>query len=272
MKARREIYYVSENTGLLSKDTGKSLICQFPDIVFKEEVVPFIRTVDDAKKTLDEILAKPSESPPIIFSTIFSPELNDIFDHEDVIFFNVCEPFLAQLEIILDRNAMRTSGTSRNLDRAIMTSRVDAIHYTIAHDDGTALREYREADLIIVGVSRAGKTPISVFLATQMGIKTANYPLVESDLAHCHLPSDIISSRQKVIGLSISPEVLKSFREQRYPGSTYARIETCKKELIQARRIFEKYNFPVVYSDGRSIEETATQVATELTKEWNPVF
>ena len=272
MKTTRNIYYVSSNTGLLAKDTGKSITSQFTDIVFNEEVVPFIRTEEDALKTIDEIIAKPSEFPPIIFSTIFNPALNKILDHDKVIFFNICEPYLAQLEIIFKKTATRTSGTSRNLDKDIMNSRVDAIHYTIAHDDGTALKEYQEADLIIVGVSRAGKTPISVFLATQLGIKTANYPLVENNLAHCFIPEEILKARDKVIGLSISPEVLHSFRQQRYPDSSYARIETCKRELLQARRIFEKYRFPVVYSDGRSIEETATQVAKELKKEWNPVF
>ncbi len=272
MKPTRDIYYISGNTGLLAKDMGKSLISQFSDMTFNEEVVPFIRTEENARKIIDEIISKHPDNPPIIFSTIFEPAINDILENDKVIFFNICEPYLAQMEIILGKTAIRTSGTSRNLDKDIMTSRVDAIHYTIAHDDGTALKEYREADLIIVGVSRAGKTPVSVFLATQLGIKTANYPLVENNLAHCNLPEEILRARHKVIALSISPEVLHSFRQQRYPGSSYASIETCKKELLQARRIFEKYLLPVVYSDGRSIEETATQVAKELRKEWNPVF
>lgn len=272
MKKTKDVYYVSGNTGLLAKDTGKSLLCQFSKMSFNEELIPFVRTKKDASETLQKIMKQSGNTLPIIFSTIFDAELNNIFDTDEVIFFNVCEPFLAQLEVILGQDALREVGTSRNLDKATMTGRVDAIHYTIAHDDGTAIKEYDEADLIIVGVSRAGKTPISVFIATQMGLKTANYPLVENDLTHCHLPSDILDNKHKVIGLSISPEVLHNFREQRYKDSSYARIETCKKELVLAKRVFEKYDLPVIYSDGRSIEETATQVAQERIKRWNPGF
>ena len=272
MDKNKDIYYVSGNTGLLAKDTGKSILCQFPDMIFKEELIPFIRTAADAKRVLQKIIDQSHQSKPIIFSTIFDGEINDIFDDDRVIFFNVCEPLLAQLEVILNQNGIREVGTSRNLDKASMNTRVDAIHYTIAHDDGTAIRDYHEADLIIVGVSRAGKNPISVFLATQMGIKTANYPLVENDLAHCHLPEDILANKEKVIGLSISPEVLHSFREQRYNSSNYARIENCRKEILLAKRIFERHDIPIIYSDGRSIEETATLVAQEHLMNSIPTF
>ncbi|CAG37258.1 pyruvate, phosphate dikinase/phosphoenolpyruvate synthase regulator [Desulfotalea psychrophila] len=272
MKNIRHIYYVSENTGLLAKDSGKSLLCQFPGVEFQEELLPFIRTKDDAQRTINAIREKCGEEKPIIFSTIFDPEINKILQHEDVILLNICEPFLTQLEGMLGKNALRASGHSRNVDQQIMSNRVDAIHYTISHDDGTAIMDYEEADLIIVGVSRSGKTPISVFLATQMGIKTANYPLVEQDLTFCQLPEDIIKNKHKVVGLSISPDVLHTFREQRYKGSHYAQMSTCKRETLQSKRIFEKYDLPVVFSDARSIEETATQVAQELSKQWNPIF
>ncbi|MGL1932427.1 MAG: pyruvate, phosphate dikinase/phosphoenolpyruvate synthase regulator [Desulfotalea sp.] len=268
----RHVYYISSNTALLAKDMGKSLLSQFPETKFIEEAIPFIKTIDGAKNALEIILARKYDFPPIILSTIFKPEVNDVFDISDVIFMNICAPHICSLEILLEEKALRRSGTARNLNKNIFNDRVDAIHYTIAHDDGTAIKDYEEADLIIVGISRAGKTPVSVFLATQLGIKTANYPLVENDLQHCNLPEDIIRNKDKVVGLSISPTVLNSFREQRYQGSNYARIETCKKEVILARRIFDKYKFPVVFSDGRSIEETATQVSQELRKHWNPSF
>lgn len=268
----RNVYYISGNTGLLAKDTGKSILSQFPEAQLQERLFPFIRSIVEAEETLKTILEQKHDTPPIIFSTILSPEINAFFDREDFVFFNICEPFIGKLETILGEKAIRETGSARNLDKAILNERVDAIHYTIAHDDGTALTEYEQADLIIVGVSRAGKTPISVFLATQMGIKTANYPLVESDLAHSNLPAEIVKNKHKVIGLSISPDVLHRFREQRFEGSSYAQISTCKRELIQARRLFEKYSIPVVYSDGRSIEETATHVAQVRRLKWNPIF
>lgn len=268
----RNVYYISGNTGLLAKDAGKSILSQFPKTHFKEQLVPFVRTLDDAKNTLATILEQPHDSLPIVFSTIFDSEINAIFVHDNVILFNICEPFISQIENILGEKATRETGSARNLDKAILNDRVDAIHYTIAHDDGTALREYEQADLIILGVSRAGKTPISVFLATQMGVKTANYPLVENDLAHCNLPEEIVKNKHKVIGLTISPDVLQRFRDERFEGSSYAQISTCKREIIQARRLFDKYKIPVVYSDGRSIEETATHVAQVRRLKWNPSF
>ena len=127
-----------------------------------------------------------------------------------------------------------------------LANRVSAIHYTLSHDDGTGISDYDEAELIIVGMSRSGKTPVSVFLATQQGIKTANYPLIEKDLNSCALPAAIRRNRQKVIGLSINPVALQKFRESRFPGSRYAQLATCKRELEQANHIYDKYKVFVV--------------------------
>jgi hypothetical protein len=252
---------------------GKALLCQFPEVNFNEELIPFIRTESQARKTVQRILTQSAGRYPVVFSTLFSKNLNHIFDTPEVEFLNICDHFLVKLEEVLETKPLRESGTARALDDNVMTNRVNAIHYSIAHDDGTGTRDYDEADLIIVGVSRSGKTPISVFLATQMGIKTANYPLVDDDLQAGRLPSEIIRNKNRVVGLSITPEMLHSFREKRYQGSNYAKLATCSSELRLSDQIFLKYQFPVVFSDGRSIEETATQVAQELgLKQKNPDF
>lgn len=260
----KDVYYVSGNTGILAKEMGNALLCQFPEVSFNEERIPFIRTESQARKALDRILSQSAGRYPIIFSTLFSTNLNRIFDIPEVEFLNICDHFLVRLEEILEAKAIRLPGTARALDDTAMNKRVNAIHYSIAHDDGTGTKDYDEADLIIVGVSRSGKTPVSVFLATQMGIKTANYPLVDDNLQSCRLPPEIIRNKNRVVGLSTTPEMLHSFREKRYQGSTYAKIVTCSTELKQSDQIFLKYQVPVVFSDGRSIEETATQVAQEL--------
>lgn len=260
----KDVYYISGNTGILAKDMGKALLCQFPETSFNEELVPFIRTESQAKKALDKILKQSAGRYPIVFSTLFSPNLNRVFDIPELEFINIFDHFLGQLEESLEAKAIREAGTARAMDDSAMNRRVNAIHYSIAHDDGTGTKDYDEADLIIVGVSRSGKTPVSVFLATQMGLKTANYPLVDDNLQSCRLPPEIIRNKSRVVGLSTTPEMLHSFREKRYQGSTYAKIATCSTELKQSDQIFLKYHIPVVFSDGRSIEETATQVAQEL--------
>ncbi|MFV0439514.1 MAG: pyruvate, water dikinase regulatory protein [Desulfopila sp.] len=260
----RDVYYISGNTGILAKDLGKALLCQFPQVRFNEELIPFIRTESQARKALGRILSRSAGRHPIIFSTLFDRRLNAIFTTDGVEFLNICEHFLGRLEATLHTEPTRQPGSSRILDDSAMTRRVNAIHYAITHDDGTATGDYDEADIILVGVSRCGKTPVAIFLATHMGLKAANYPLVDGDLHSCQLPSAIVDNTARVVGLSSTPEMLHSFRQQRYAGSTYAQISTCTTELKQSALIFQTYQLPVVFSNGRSIEETATQVVQML--------
>ncbi|MCF8055215.1 MAG: pyruvate, phosphate dikinase/phosphoenolpyruvate synthase regulator [Desulfocapsa sp.] len=260
----KDVYYISGSTGILAEDLGKSLLCQFPEISFNTEKIPFIRTEEDATKALEHILSRSTGRYPLVFSTIMSKALIAILDVPEVEFFNICDYYLEQLEVILEAKPLRLSGCSRHLDESTMANRVNAIQYCIAHDDGSLLKDYDEAEVILLGVSRSGKTPISVYLATQMGIKAANYPLVAEDLDSYRLPSAIIRNKARAIGLSTSPENLHFVREKRYEGSTYASPSTCANELRQANQIFLNYNIPIIVSDGRSIEETATQVAQQM--------
>jgi regulator of PEP synthase PpsR (kinase-PPPase family) len=191
-------------------------------------------------------------------------DLIRILDIPGVEFFNVCDSYLKELEVMLEAKPIRISGTSRHLDDSTMGKRVSAIQYSISHDDGSLLKDYDEAEVILLGVSRSGKTPISIYLATQMGIKAANYPLVEEDLDSLSLPAAIVKNRKKVIGLSTTAQNLHFVRQKRYKDSHYAELSTCTKELSQANQIFLRYDIPVISSDGRSIEETATQVTQKL--------
>ena len=264
MLKTKDVYYVSGSTGILAKNMGKALLAQFPEYDFKEESYPFIRTEEEARAVLKKILKRSGGSSPLVFSTLFFKDLNAIFDTPDVDFFNIFDYFLGNLESLLNEKALREPGFSRHLDDTLIAKRVNAIQYTISHDDGIGTKDYDQADILLVGVSRAGKTPVSVYLATQMGLKTANYPLVEEDLDGFRLPQDVVRNIQRVVGLSTTPQMLHVFRESRYKGSKYAEISTCLKEINQAKGIFLKYNVPVIYTEGKSIEETATQITQEL--------
>jgi regulator of PEP synthase PpsR (kinase-PPPase family) len=260
----KDVYFLSGSTGILAEDLGKALLCQFPEISFNQEKIPFIRTEQDAWNARELILKQSSGRYPLVFSTIMNPELIAILDAPGIEFFNICDTYLTRLENLLEAQPLRVSGFSRHLDDTTMAKRVSAIQYCIAHDDGSSTNDYDEADVILLGVSRSGKTPVSVYLATQMGIKTANYPLICDDLNAYRLPVDIIRNKKRVIALSTTPEVLHHIREKRYKNSSYARLSTCVNELNQAHQIYQQYEIPVIMSDGRSIEETATQVAQEL--------
>jgi len=260
----KDVYYVSGGTGILAKDLGKALLCQFPEVSFNEELIPFIRSSEDVHRAVEHIRSQSTGRYPIVFSTLLTKEFNEILDVPEFEFLSVFDHFLVQVEKFLEQEALRVPGASRLIDDETMQKRVEAIHYCLEHDDGTRMKEYDEAEIVLVGVSRSGKTPISVFLATQMGIKVANYPLVNDDLDSYRLPPDILRNKTKVIGLSTDPELLHRYRETRYEGSTYAKLHTCIDEMQKANQIYMSYQIPTVITDGKSIEETATEVAQAM--------
>jgi len=260
MWSSKDVYYISDSTGILVTNLGQALICQFPEVNFSEEKFPFIRTVAEAKKTMKHIMERSGGRRPIIFSTILDPEIRVVFDIPEVEYFEAYGQFLERLESCLETSAVREPGFARNPSDVTMSKRVEAIHFCLAHDDGTKVSEYDEADIILLGVSRAGKTPVAVYLATQVGLKSANFPLTAEYLNSYRVPEMIRQNLNRVVALTTSPEQLRSAREKRYPGSRYARLSTCKEELKLAEQIYLKSHIPIVSSAGKSIEETATQV------------
>jgi regulator of PEP synthase PpsR (kinase-PPPase family) len=264
MWSSKDVYYISDSTGILVTNLGQALLCQFPEVNFYEEKFPFIRTVAEAKKTMKHIMERSGGRRPIIFSTILDPKIRSVFDSPEVEYFEAYGNFLEELETCLETRAVREPGFARLPTDVTMNKRVEAIHYCLAHDDGTKTSEYDEADVILLGVSRAGKTPVAVFLATQMGLKSANFPLTSEYLNSFRLPQLIRQNLSRTVALTTSPEHLKSAREKRYPGSNYAKFSTCIEELKLAEQIYLKARIPIVSSAGKSIEETATQVMQEL--------
>ena len=264
MRRSMDVYYLSGSTGILAKDIGKALLCQFPKVKFNEELIPFIRTESKAREARKHIFRKSTRQRPLVLSTLLTKEFNTFFNTPEVHFINIFDHFLVKMEDFIETEALWISGASRTTDKETMVRRVEAIHYCIDHDDGLCTRDYDDAEVIILGVSRSGKTPVSVFLATQMGIKTANYPLVREDLDSFRLPPYIIKNKKKVVGLSVSPNLLHQYREHRYAGSDYASLSTCSDEIHMANMLYLNYQIPIVMGEGKSIEETAVQVTQEL--------
>jgi hypothetical protein len=186
-------------------------------------------------------------------------ETRDIFNCPQVQFFDIFLNTLELLEQALDSRAMREPGYSRHFTISKMDKRVDAIHFSLEHDDGTKTAEYDEAEIILIGVSRSGKTPVSIYLATHMELKAANFPLTSDHLDKYELPTDIVRNRKRVVGLTSSPQYLHNIREKRYAGSTYASLANCTRELQQAKQLFLRHNIKVLNVEGRSIEEIAVQ-------------
>ncbi len=256
----KDVYYISDSTAILAEETGQALLCQFPEISFNTEKIPFVKSQADADKALRHILEQSGGRFPLVFCTIMDEVLRKFFDSPQVIYFDIFGNFIQQLETCLETKALREPGFLRQIDDARHTKRVEAIHFSIEHDDGTRTREYDEAEIILLGISRSGKTPVSVYLASHMGLKAANFPLTEDQLNSYTLPTDIIRNLNNVIGITTSPQLLHKIREKRYSGSNYAKLSTCTNELNQAQQIFMKFGIAVVHTEGKSIEETAVQV------------
>nr|WP_321467620.1 pyruvate, phosphate dikinase/phosphoenolpyruvate synthase regulator [uncultured Desulfobulbus sp.] len=255
----QDVYYVSGSTAILAEDMGKALLAQFQDIRFREEKIPFIHTPEDARKALDHILQQSEGNPPLVFCTIMDQETRDVFDCPQVRFFDIFLNTLELLEQALGARALREPGYSRHFTLSRMNKRVDAIHFSLEHDDGTRPAEYDEAEIILIGVSRSGKTPASIYLATHMELKAANFPLTEDHLHQHQLPEEIVRNRKRAVGLTCSPQYLHTIREKRYAGSSYASLATCTRELQQAKQLYMRHNLKVINVEGRSIEEIAVQ-------------
>lgn len=264
MWSSKDVYYISDGTGILATNLGQSLLCQFPEINFHEEHFPFIRSAGEAKKTISYILKQSVGRRPIIFSTIMNREIIAIFDRPEVEFFDGYDFFLSKLERVLEAKSLRVPGFSRHIDNVSMAKRVEAIHFSLEHDDGIKADELDQADCILVGVSRSGKTPISMYLATQIGLKSANFPLTSEHLSSDRLPEHIIRNHKRTIGLTTTAEILHKMREKRLPNSNYAKLATCIQELNLARDLFFRAKIPTINTAGKSIEEVSTEVLQEL--------
>jgi len=272
MWSSKDVYYISDSTGILATNLGQALICQFPEINFHEEKFPFVLNIEEAKKTLAYILKQSSGRRPLIFSTIMNKDVRAVFDSPEVELFDAFELFLERLENCLEAKSLCVPGFSRHIDNLTMSRRVEAIHYCLEHDDGVKIYELDEADVILLGVSRSGKTPVSVYLATQMGLKAANFPLTSEYLDDFKLPDGVARNKKRAVALTTSPELLHSIREKRYADSNYAKLSTCIEELEKAETIYRNYKIPIVSTAGKSIEEIATQVSQELGMSKKPSY
>jgi regulator of PEP synthase PpsR (kinase-PPPase family) len=142
--------------------------------------------------------------------------------------------------------------------------RIEAINFSLAHDDGQSARNLEQADVILVGVSRSGKTPTSLYLAMQHGIKAANYPLIPEDFERGHLPSSLMPHKGKCFGLTIDPDRLSQIRNERRPGSRYAALDNCRAEVAAAEQMMRRSGIEWLSSTHKSIEEIATTILRDI--------
>ncbi len=262
----RLVFIVSDGTGITAETFSQSILAQF-ELPFRQIRLPFIDTVDKAHQAVREIneYAQKSGQQPIVFTTLVNPEVNQIVTGAKGLMMDMFQTFISPLEQALGVQSNHAIGRfHNNADTDSYKNRIEAINFSLAHDDGQSNQNLADADVILVGVSRSGKTPTSLYLAMQYGLKSANYPLIPDDFERSQMPVDIQPYRKKLFGLTIDPMRLSEIRNERRPGSNYAKIENCRYEVSEAEAMMRKNNIPWLSTTNKSIEEIATTILQEI--------
>lgn len=267
MPQRRTVFFISDGTGITAQMLGHSLLTQFEGVEFHQVTLPFVNTQDqaeDCRARIDDE-SRRGNGLPIVFSTLVNGELRAVVRKASALFVDFFETFIDPLEAALGVRSTHTIGRSHSaMDKPGYSHRMEAINFAMAHDDGASNRDLDQADVILVGVSRCGKTPTSLYLALQFGVKAANYPLIPEDFARMQLPPALVPCKTRLYGLSIAPERLREIRQERRPDSRYADLENCRYEVEQAERLMRREGIRWINSTAKSIEEIATNILREL--------
>jgi len=267
MNPARPVFFVSDHTGITAEIIGKSLLSQYPDEAFATESLPFVDSQEKAQNAAAHIKdsSKVSSLRPFVFSSLTDPDARDALNASDALVMDIYGQFLGMMTAEIGHPATPARGKFHAMgDQNTYTSRIDALNFSLATDDGMALK-YDRADLILVGVSRSGKTPTSLYMAMQYGLCVANYPLTPEHFDHFDLPAVLKPHLRKLRGLTLSPQRLSQIRAERRPNSDYASLETCKMELTTAETMLRSAGIPVLDSTTRSVEEIAALLRQSLT-------
>ena len=266
-KTTRTVFFISDGTGITAETLGHSLLAQFPQTIFKQVRLPFVDAISKAQDCARRIrdAARNDSERPIVFNSLVAPDAVAAVRTADALYLDLFESFIEPLESELGVKSTHTVGRFHGIaDSLDYKNRIEAINFSLAHDDGVSHAELNIADVILVGVSRSGKTPTSLYLAMQFGVKTANYPLIPEDFERNKLPTELHKFRRKLFGLTISPERLAQIRQERRPDSVYASLENCRYEIDAAQRLMQREYIPWLDSTSRSIEEIATKIMQEV--------
>ena len=257
------IFLVSDRTGITIEGLVRTLLTQFDTVPAERVVRPFCDDADKLEQVVAEInaAAETDMAPPLVYSSIVDPDLRARLKRSRGRVFDIFDVFLPAMSENLHLHSRERVGHAHGIgDYVDYDRRVEAVNFALSFDDGARLKGLEEADLILVGVSRSGKTPTCLYLAMQYKVLAANYPLTEDDFMQGRLPAPLRPLRPRLFGLSISPERLHQIREERRPGSSYASLAQCRREVTAAEALFRATGIPFVDSTNLSIEELAIEI------------
>ncbi|MBU2977076.1 pyruvate, water dikinase regulatory protein [Alteromonas sp. C1M14] len=261
----RTAYYISDGTAITAEVFGHALLSLFP-IQFNHTTIPFVENEEQAYKVLEKISESFQDTGerPLVFYTIVNVEIRKIIARSVGINYNFLDQFVAPVEKVLGVPSKPEKHRTHSIHEKTYDIRIEAVNYALANDDGSSIRNYDEADIILVGVSRSGKTPTSLYLALQYGIKAANYPFTEEDIGDIlKMPPALRQFKRKLFGLTIEPERLSQIRSERKANSRYASIKQCRMELREVENLYRREKIPFLNSTRYSIEEISAKILAE---------
>jgi len=271
----RPVFFVSDRTGITAENLGHALLTQFSALEFEQHSLPFIDSENKARyaaSTIDET-ARSSQHQPLVFSTLLDDAYRNIIASSNAHIIDFFDAFIKPLEVELRTPSSHAQGLSHGISNEVVyMSRMDAINFALRNDDGISTKEYKDADIILIGVSRSGKTPTCLYLAMQFGLRAANYPLTESDMTTGELPKILQSYRNKIFGLTISAERLRTIREVRRQNSEYASMPQCQKETRLINSLLQLEKIHHIDSSHISVEEIATSIIQLMKINRPPIY
>jgi regulator of PEP synthase PpsR (kinase-PPPase family) len=266
----RTVFFISDGTGITAETFGNAILAQFE---FKPRHVrlPFIDTVDKAHQVVRQVnhTAEVEGRRPVVFTTLVNVEVLQVIEQGcKAMVLDMFGTFVRPLEIELGMKSSHRVGRFSDASKSKeYHDRIEAINYSLVHDDGQSNRDLEEADVILVGVSRSGKTPTSLYLAMQHGLKAANYPLIPDDFDRKQLPAALTANRKKVFGLTIQPERLAEIRNERRHNARYASLDNCRMDVAEAAPMMRREGIRWLSTTTKSIEEIATTILQEIRPE-----
>ena len=259
----RPVFIVSDRSGVTAETICHTLLSQFPGIAFHQIALPFIDSDEKVKAAAKQILQAAEESglKPLVFSTFVNDRFIEALADSNAEIFDLFAPFINRMEKTLDQQSSHKPGQSHGIaDVARYGHRIDAVNYALHCDDGLHAKDYSKATVILLGVSRSGKTPTCLYLALHFGFYAANYPLTEEDFSNGEIPQSILDHHDKVFGLTIDPFRLHQIRSERRPGSEYASLSRCQQDVATARRMYQRYQIAHCDSTNYSVEELGSTI------------
>lgn len=262
---KRHVYMISDGTGITVEGLGNSLLTQFEDLKFEKKTISYIDSEKKAYEIVDAINRshKATGVKPLVFMTLINKNLSDIIKTAHGCIYDFFQSFITKLEVDLAMKSSDKIGKTHGvINDKRYSNRIEAIEYTLSHDDGLKTKDYEVADIILIGVSRCGKTPSCIYLALQYGLLAANYPFTEEDLDNFRLPKFLRLHKKKIVGITISCDRLQQIRQHRRPDSFYSSYKQCRLETSEVEAMYKAENIPFIDSTRCSIEEIATKVIT----------